>query len=321
MPARASGRTSASMKARTACSSARPSMSRTAAIGQRLVARGEQLVEHRLRVAHAARGQVRHEGDRGRLGRAALIGQDAVELARDLVHRQRPEREALQARQDGRPDLARVGRAEDEDDVVGRILQRPEEDVPAFLDALDLVDDEDLAAQVRGRGVDARQQLAHVVDLVVGGRVELDHVERPALADRRAGLAAVARLAIDRVGAVDRLGQDAGHGRLAGAARSDEQEAVGQPVEADGVAQRLHDRGLAHHLAEGLGPPAAVDGLVGSRAGHPWMIRPGVPTPGGRVAVHPPSTETFACPHGRSARIRPVRGTRRAALIAASFRT
>ena len=101
------------------------------------------------------------------------------------ARRERSEREALEARDDGRADLARVGRAEDEEDAVGRLLERLEEDVPALLDALDLVDDEDLAAQV-GRGrVDARQQLAHVVDLVVGRGVELDDVERTALADGR----------------------------------------------------------------------------------------------------------------------------------------
>ena len=73
---------------------------------------------------------------------------------------------------------AGVGRAEDERDVVGRLLERLEEDVPALLDALDLVDDEDLAPQVRRGGVDARQQVAHVVDLVVRRGVHLDDVER-----------------------------------------------------------------------------------------------------------------------------------------------
>ena len=84
-------------------------------------------------------------------------------------------------------------------DVVGRLLERLEQHVPALGDALDLVDDEDLAPQVRGRRVDARQQLAHVVDGVVGGRVDLDDVEGPALADRHAGLAGVAWLAVAQV--------------------------------------------------------------------------------------------------------------------------
>ena len=111
-------------------------------------------------------------------------------------------------------------------DVLGRLLERLEEDVPAFLDALDLVDDEDLALEVGRRGVDARQQVAHVVDAVVGSRVELDHVERAALADGDARLARVVRLAVDRIEAVDGLGDDARHRRLARAARADEEQAV-----------------------------------------------------------------------------------------------
>ena len=93
----------------------------------------------------------------------------------------------------------RVGRAEDEQDAVGRLLERLEEDVPALLDALDLVDDEDLLAQVRGGRVDARQQLAHVVDAVVGRGVQLDDVERAALPDGDARRARVARLAVPEV--------------------------------------------------------------------------------------------------------------------------
>ena len=47
-------------------------------------------------------------------------------------------------RDDCRSDARRIGRAEDEQDVGRRLLERLEEDVPALLDALDLVDDEDL---------------------------------------------------------------------------------------------------------------------------------------------------------------------------------
>ena len=77
-----------------------------------------------------------------------------------------------------------------------------------------------------GRGVDARQQLAHVVDAVVARRVELDDVERAALADGDAALAGVVGLAVDGVEAVDRLGHDPRGARLAGAARPDEEQAV-----------------------------------------------------------------------------------------------
>ena len=111
-----------------------------------------------------------------------------------------------------------------------RLLERLEEDVPALLDALHLVDDEDLAAQVRGARVDARHELAHVVDLVVGGGVQLDDVERPALADGDAAGAGVAGLAVAQVRAVDGLGHDARHGGLARARAVRRRGSHGRPA-------------------------------------------------------------------------------------------
>ena len=90
--------------------------------------------------------------------------------------------------------------------MVGRFLQGLEQHVPTFADALDLVDDEDLAPQVGGCGVDAGQQLAHVVDAVVRCRVHLAHIEGATLADGDTGRADVAGLAVTQVCAVERLG-------------------------------------------------------------------------------------------------------------------
>ncbi len=65
--------------------------------GQLVTARGQQLVEDRLRVAHAAAGEARDERDG--LGRrhAAVGGEDPVQLALDQGERKRPEVEALHA--------------------------------------------------------------------------------------------------------------------------------------------------------------------------------------------------------------------------------
>ncbi len=227
----------------------------------------EELVEHRFGVAHASGGEVGDERDGLVIGRLAVLREDPSQLALDLLDRQRSKREALQTRHHGRPDLGWVGGAEDEEDVVRRLLERLEEDVPALLDALYLVDDEDLAAQVRRRRIDAGDELAHVVDLVVRRRVHLDHVERTTLPDRLARGTGVTRLAIDDVGAVDRLGQDARHRRLAGPARADEEEAVSQAFETDGVAQGLDDGALADDLVEALGAPAPIERRVAGRRG------------------------------------------------------
>ena len=118
-----------------------------------LDAAGDDLVEHRLGVAHAAGGALRDQVDRVVGDGSAFRLRDAAQLAANLLLGEWPEREALQARDDGWSDARRIGRAEDEQDVGRRLLERLEEDVPAFLDALDLVDDEDLALEVGRRVV------------------------------------------------------------------------------------------------------------------------------------------------------------------------
>ena len=185
-----------------------------------------------------------------------------MQLALDLGNGQPPEVETLKPRDDGGTDLATVRGAEDEGDVIGRFLECLQEDVPALLDPLDLVDDEDLAAQVRRRRVNTRQQVAHVVDLVVRGGVHLHHVEGSTIADRDAGLARVVRFAVDQVRAIQGLGQDSGHRRLAGAAGPDEQEAMRDGIRPHGVAQGDDHGLLADDLAERLCAPTAVERLM-----------------------------------------------------------
>ncbi len=90
----------------------------------------QQLVEHRLGVAHPAGGQPGDEVDGGGIGVAAVGREDPVELALDLGDGQPPDVEALEARQDRRREAGRLGRGEHEDDEVGRLLERLEQRVP-----------------------------------------------------------------------------------------------------------------------------------------------------------------------------------------------
>ncbi len=241
---------------------------------EKVAAAGEQLVEDRLRVAHPAVGKVGDERDCLGLGGATIRLEDPAQLSLDEDRRERAEVEALDAREDRRPDLAGIGRAEDEEDVRRRLLERLEEDVPSLRDPLDLVDDEYLRREVRRRRVDARQELADVVDPVVGRGVELDDVQGAALADRVAGGTGVARLAVGHVRAVDRLGEDPRERRLAGPARSHEQVGVAGPAGPERVPDRGHDRVLADDVLEALGPPAAIQRLVGGTFAH-WAPDPG----------------------------------------------
>ena len=183
--------------------------------------RGDELIQDRLRIAHAAGRQARHEAQRI-VGRGPALGlQDAGELALDLRDGQTADVVALQARQDGRREPGRLGRGEHEDDERGRLLERLEQRVPGVLrDLVRLVEDVDLAAQMAGRIGQAIAQLADLVDAAVGGGIDLEDVERRALADGDAGIAGVTRIAVAQVGAVHGLGQDPRERGLARPARA-----------------------------------------------------------------------------------------------------
>ncbi len=73
-------------------------------------------------------------------------------------------------------------------------------------------------------------EVAHGVDAVVGGRVELVQVVGRAGLDGHARLAHAARLAVLQVRAVEGLGEDAGRRRLAGAPGAAEQVGVADPL-------------------------------------------------------------------------------------------
>ncbi len=259
-----------------------------------------------------------------RIGGPPVGLEDHRQLALDLGYGEAAELEPLDAGQDGRADLGRVGGAEDEDDVRGRFLERLEQDVPALVDPLDLVDDEDLPLHVRRRRPGPLDELPDLVDLVVRGGIELDDVEGPALADGDARRTDVARFAVLEVGAVERLGDDPRHRRLAGAARSDEQQRMGDLAGPDGVPQRRDDGILADDPAERLGTPATVERKVRPALGRAVRGQSrfhATLRPERLNAVHPPSIGRSRAHESRAARTRPFRGTRRRSLSAASFRT
>ena len=108
-----------------------------------------------------------------------------------------------------------------------------------------------------------------------------------------AGRAAVARVAVLQVRAIDGLGEDARQRGLAGAARSHEQDRVADAARPDGVSQRLDDGLLADDLPECLGAPAPIERLVRDGRRHD-LLRSGASEI--VIAVHPPSTWTLPVP-------------------------
>ena len=193
----------------------------------------------------------------------------------------------LGAAADGRRHLLRVGRGQHEDDVARRLLQRLQQRVGrGRREHVDLVDDVDLPASRRPQpGVG--HQVAHGVDAVVGCGVELVHVEGAALGDLDARRAHAAGLTVDGRLAVERLGQDARRGRLAGAPRPAEEVGVRHAVVADGAAQRPHDVVLAPELVEPARPEAPVEGDEGG-VGHGGRAYPCAQTAAARCSVRRP---------------------------------
>jgi hypothetical protein len=175
---------------------------------------------------------------------------------------EQPELEVLGAAADGGQHLLRVGGGQDEDHVSRRLLQRLQQRVGGRRgEHVDLVDDVDLlppGSPERGPG----HQVTHGLHPVVGCGVELVDVEGRALGDLDARGAHPARLAVFEVGAVQRLGQDAGRRGLARAAWPAEQVGMGHPVIADGVAEGQHHMVLAPDLLEPAGTVAPVERLV-----------------------------------------------------------
>ena len=139
-------------------------------------------VEHGERVAHRAVGQT---GDQPRraLGQLDALARCHVEqAARDVLRADAAEIEPLAARQDGRGHLVQLGRRQDKQHMLGRLLERFEQRVErADREHVHLVDDEHALFDLRGRVARLVAQVADVVHAVVRGRVDLGHVEHRAV--------------------------------------------------------------------------------------------------------------------------------------------
>ena len=107
-----------------------------------------------------------------------LLGRNVEEVLRDHVGGDRAEIEALGSRLDRMKNLVRLGRREDEDDVLRRLLERFQQRVERRgRKHVDLVDHIDLLVAA-GRGQRyALKDVACVFDTGVRRGVEFDHIE------------------------------------------------------------------------------------------------------------------------------------------------
>ena len=182
-------------------------------------AESNRLVEDGQRVTHRPIGLLGDDVQGFIVDPDAFLLSDAAQVHDDIRHRDAVEIIGLAAGQDGRDDLVLLRRGEDEDGMCRGLLKGLEESVESRgAQHVDLVDDVDaVPADLRG-DLHLLQQGLDIVDAVVGRSIQLMDAERAPFAERDAGFTFAARLEIGgRVGAVDRLREDAGGTGLADA--------------------------------------------------------------------------------------------------------
>ncbi len=226
-------------------------------------AEGNQLVEDGLGVPHSTVGELRDGPERGRLRLDALAGGDLGEAGDDRGILDGPELKPLATRDDGRQDFLALGCGEDELHVGRGLFEGLEQRVEGSRGKhVDLVDDVDLEGTLRGAVLAVLAQIADLLDRVVGGSVDFDHVHAAPAHDRLHQV----RLRVEihtRAGApVQRAGEEPGGAGLARPARPDEKVGVGQAVPLDRVGKGADDVFLPDQIAEPLRPPAAGNDLV-----------------------------------------------------------
>ena len=119
------------------------------------VAENAQLLQRGERVAHAALGMARHDGERLIVVVEALLLAHVGQATLNILVSDAVEIEALAAREDGLQNLLRIGGAQHKDHVRRRLLERFEQRVKRRRrEHVDLVDDIDLVLTAHRGKVD-----------------------------------------------------------------------------------------------------------------------------------------------------------------------
>jgi hypothetical protein len=217
---------------------------------QHLARLGDKLVEQADGVAQRAGRLPGDKLQRLRLGLNALMRDNQVQPLDDLPQCDAPEVKPLTARWDRLWHLVNLGGGQHKDGMCGWFFNGLEQRVERRAgEAMHLVNDVHLVLALVGRKSDALTQLAHVIDAGVRRGIDLDQVEEAALVD---GLAVAAFIAGAHgrvvVQAVDGLGQQAGHRRLASAARPGEKVSVPHAPADQRIAQCVGHVLLPHDI-------------------------------------------------------------------------
>ena len=188
---------------------------------------------------------------------------DGAEARDDRFVGDTAEVEALATRMNGFGDLLRIGGRQDEHHMLRRFLKRFQQRVERRdRQHVNLVDDVDLVSSARRGELHAADDLlADVFHTGTARGVELVNVGMGSLGDHGAILAGSVRIGSGALFAQERLGKQAGRGRLARAARSAEQVSMADFVLLDGVFDGALDLLLPHNVLEDLRTVFAIQRL------------------------------------------------------------
>lgn len=228
-----------------------------------IAAEGDELIEHRLGVAHAAIGTFGDGPGGGGIEGDVFESGDVLEVGGDGFRGDRAEVEALAAGEDGGEDLVRLGGGEDEFHMRRWFFERLEQGVERRVrEHVDLVDVVDFELAAGGGEADGFTEIADLFDAVVGGTVDFEHIERAAFGDFDADVFLGVELGFRAIGAIQGFGENAGGGGFAGATRADEEVGVGEALLGDRIAQRADDMILTEDVVEGFGTVFSGEDLV-----------------------------------------------------------
>ncbi len=232
-------------------------------LGNLVATKCDELVERALGVAQSAFRAAGNGGQCVLVDRDFFLFGDFLEVLDDQVGGNPAQIKPLAPREDGGQNFLRFGGGEQEFHMRGWFFERLEQGVERFLgEHVDFVDDVNFEFGARGGVADGVAQLAYFIDAAVAGAVDFQHVQRAALGDFLAVVALVAGGDGGAFDAIQGLGENAGGGRLADAARADKKVGMGEAFLLDGVFQGRGDVLLSHDLIELLRPPFAGKDLI-----------------------------------------------------------
>ena len=251
-----------------------------------VAAETDELVQGGLGIPHAAVGSAGDGQQSVRIDRHLLLLRDPGQMLDDQGCGNPPQIEALTAAEDRRQHLLGIRGREEELHVRWRLLERLEQRVEGGRrEHVHLVDDVDLEL-ARGRGeFGGIPQFPDLVDTIVRGTVDLEHIEGTPLGDLLHPRVGIIELGAGTSGAVQRLGEDPSQGGLAGSPGTTEEVAMGDPPQSDGVGQGGGHVFLTHHIGKTLGTVFSGDDLVT----HGWGTIEEPSAPLGKQTAHIPN--------------------------------